>query len=142
MVHFRTFHPFLWKNSSVIISNQRQHSFEMFRSSSLDRMDQLLIQYVLLNITCKIELKFDLWNTTSFLQSHTAQQNAATPTNTLFFCLFEKLLSQGPKRLNILAGVLIPKVKLNVIHSKLVIATSSEISSTVNCSTFHGNNLT
>jgi hypothetical protein len=78
-------------------------------------MDQLLIQYVPLNITCKIELKFDLWNTTSFLQSHTTQQNAVTPTNTLFLCLFEKLLNQGQKRLTILAGVLIPKVKLNII---------------------------
>jgi hypothetical protein len=81
----------------------------MLLSSSLDKMDQHLIQKVPLNITSKIDINFDLWNTIN------AQQKAATPINTWFLCLFEKLLSQGPKRLENIVGAVIPKVKLIVI---------------------------
>jgi hypothetical protein len=89
-------------------------------------MDQLLIQNAPLNITCKIDTHFDLWNTISFLHSHNAQQNAATPINTWFLCLFEKLISQGPKRLVTVVGALIPKVKLIVIHIILSIGHSEK----------------
>jgi hypothetical protein len=81
----------------------------MLLSSSLDKMDQLVIQKVPLNITSKIDINFDLWNTIN------AQQKVATPINTWFLCLFEKLLSQGPKRLENIVGAVIPKVKLIVI---------------------------
>jgi hypothetical protein len=69
-------------------------------------------------MTCKIN--FDFWKTTSFLQSHNAQQKAATPTTTKALCLCEKLLSQGPKRLAV-AGFVIPKVALITDHINLAI---------------------
>jgi hypothetical protein len=74
-------------------SKDRQPSFKESLPSSLERMDQLLIQNVPLNITCKIDLERDFWNTKSFLLVHGAQQKTATPISTRFLCLFEKLLS-------------------------------------------------
>jgi hypothetical protein len=66
------FQPFLLKNSNDIISNQRQPPFKVLISSSLDNMDQLPVQYVPLNITCKNDVDFDRWKITSFLLSHKA----------------------------------------------------------------------
>jgi hypothetical protein len=93
----------------------------MLLPSSLDKIDQLLIQKVPLNITCKIDFDFDFWNTTSFLPSHNTQQKAATPTVTNALCLCEKLVSQGPTRLAILVGFVIQKVTLIAIHINLAI---------------------
>jgi hypothetical protein len=84
-------------------------------------MDQLLIHKVPLNIACKIDFDFDFWKITSFLLSNNTQQKAATPTITKSLCLCEKLLSQGPKRLAVLAGFVIPKVTLITDHINLAI---------------------
>jgi hypothetical protein len=70
----------------------------MHLSSSLNRRDQVLIQYVALKMTCKQEISFDLLKTTSFLHSHNAQHKAATPISTRLPILEGKELSQDPKR--------------------------------------------
>jgi hypothetical protein len=82
MIRFRVFQPLLLKNSKDIVSKHPQPFFKMLLSSSLDKMDQLLTQKTHLNITCKIDTNFDLWNTISFLLSHKAQQKYATPVKT------------------------------------------------------------
>ena len=79
MILFLKFHPALLKTSMLVISNFLQPFFKLLLSSSLERINQLLIQYVPLKSTCKNELGFDLWNTTSFLLNHKAQQMAAAP---------------------------------------------------------------
>jgi hypothetical protein len=79
-----------------------------------------------LNITCKMDLDLDFWNTMSFLLSHNAQQKAATPTVTKALCSCEKLLSQGPTRLAVLAGLVILKVTLIAIHISLAIEQSKK----------------
>jgi hypothetical protein len=70
----------------------------MHLSSSLNRRDQVLIQYVALKMTCEQEISFDLLKTTSFLHSHNAQHKAATPISTRLPILEGKELSQDPKR--------------------------------------------
>jgi hypothetical protein len=97
-------------------------------------MDQLLIQNVPLNITCKKVLDFDFWNTTSFLLSHNTQQKATTPISTKALCLCEKLLSQGPKRLAVLVGFVTPKVTLIANHINLAIKQSKKRCYIVSCS--------
>jgi hypothetical protein len=97
-MRFRAFHPDLWNISNATVSNNRQPSFKMVLPSPLERIDQLPIQNVPLNITYKINLYCDLWNIKSFLLIHKTQHSAANPISTRFLCLFEKLLSQGPRR--------------------------------------------
>jgi hypothetical protein len=79
MIRFRVFQPLLLKNSKDIVSKHPQPFFKMLLSSSLDKMDQLLTQKTHLNITCKIDTNFDLWNTISFLLSRAIKPNRRMP---------------------------------------------------------------
>jgi hypothetical protein len=69
-----------------------------------------------LNITCKIDLYYDFWNTKSFLLIHKAQQNVTILISTKFHGLLEKLLSQGPKRFSTSIGFVTPNVKQTIPH--------------------------
>jgi hypothetical protein len=66
IILFLNFHPKLLKNSMTVISSCWQHFLRMDLSSSLDRIDQDLIQYVALKITCKGELVVEFLKITSF----------------------------------------------------------------------------
>jgi hypothetical protein len=126
-IHFKAFHPDLWKTSNTTVSSNRQPSFKMTLPSSLEKIDQLLIQNVPLNITYKIDLDCDLWNTKSFLLIHKVQHSAANPISTRFLCLFEKLLSQGPRRCPTATGFAIPKVKQTIPHISLAMGIKEQV---------------
>jgi hypothetical protein len=66
------FQPNLLKISKAVISKLRLPNKKPFLFSSLVRIEQLLIQKAPLKITCKYELGFDVWKTTSFLLSQMA----------------------------------------------------------------------
>jgi hypothetical protein len=134
MICFKVFHPDLWKTSNATVSSNRQPSFKMSLPSSLERMDQFLIQNVPLNITCKIDLYCDLWNTKSFLLIHKAQHSAANPISTRFLCLFEKLRSQGPWRCPTSTSFVIPNVKQITPHISLAMGQSKNRCCIVSCS--------
>jgi hypothetical protein len=53
--------------------------FQSAPFSFFNEMDQIMIQYVPINVTYKTDEGFDRWKTISFLLSHKAQQKAATP---------------------------------------------------------------
>jgi hypothetical protein len=133
-IRFKAFHLNFWKTYNATVSSNRQPSFKMNLPSSLERIDQLLIQNAPLNITCKINLYCDLRNTKSFLLIHNAQHRAANPISTRFLCFFEKLLSQGPKRCLTSIGLVIPSVEQIIPHISLAMGQSKNKCWIVSCS--------
>jgi hypothetical protein len=104
------FHPKFLKISMDVTSNRRHFSFRVTFSSSLDRSDQHLVQYVPLKITRIKELERLFWNTASFLFNHKAHKRAANPTNHWFLILAGNDLTQEPSKCAKLTGGLTPKV--------------------------------
>ena len=70
----------------------------MVLSSSLDRIDQHLIQNVLLKITYKGELVIEFLKITSFRLNQVAQQKAKAPIKIAFWNFEGKLLLQEPNK--------------------------------------------
>jgi len=81
---FLNFHPNLLRISMAVISNCWELSFKMVLSSSLDRIDQHLIQNVPLKITCKGELVIEFLKIASFRLIQIAQQKAEAPIKIAF----------------------------------------------------------
>jgi hypothetical protein len=125
-MRLRVFQPDPWKNARATDSNKRPPAFKMFLPSSLERIDQLLIQKTPLKITCKIDTYCDLLKTRSFLLIQIAQHRAAITIKTRFLCFFEKLLSQGPKRCCTLVGLLIPNAMATQPHTSQAIGQSKK----------------
>jgi len=81
----------------AVISNCWELSFKMVLSSSLDRIDQHLIQNVPLKITCKGELVIEFLKIASFRLIQIAQQKAEAPIKIAFWNLGGELLQEPNK---------------------------------------------
>ena len=93
LILFLNFHPKLLKISMTVISCWL-HFVRMDHSSSLDRIDQDLIQCIALKITCIVELVVEFLKITSFRLSQMDQQRAEAPIKTVFLNCAGKLLHE------------------------------------------------